>query len=108
MPDPKTKTPKIILITENSKYDQDSGRYNKFIEFNGRKFKIQYEVRNGARSMSAHVMDPNGIFQYILTERDLGTNFAFNASYVSSENLKQRDAKLGTEVIEKMIQQIYK
>lgn len=98
---------KIVTITENGKYDSNFGRMNKFIEFNGRKYKLMFDLRNGGCDITAMVMNSDGEFKHLLGKNDLYP-YTPTASYVSSGTEKEREAKKAIECLESLIKQIHK
>lgn len=98
----------IVTICENGIYDSNRGRYNKFIEFNGKRYKLLFDLRNGGRDVTAMVMNDNGEFKHLLCLNDLGNLYVGTSTYVSLPTEKERDAKKAIECLENLIKVIHK
>ena len=87
------------------KIDNNRGNIQEIIEFNGKKFKISAELRNGGSTLKAEIMDSNGAFQFVLGNLDV--NFEYTTSYVSGENRKEADMNTGIDEMKKVIKKVY-
>ena len=87
------------------KIDNNRGNIQEIVEFNGKKFKIVSELRNGGNTLKAEIMDSDGVFQFILGKLDV--NFEYTASYVSNKFEKEADLLTGIDAIKSVIKKIY-
>jgi hypothetical protein len=87
------------------KIDNNRGNIQEIIEFNGKKFKISAELRNGGSTLKVEIMDSNGVFQFVLGNLDV--NFEYTASYVSDKFRKEADMNTGIDEMKKVIKKIY-
>ena len=87
------------------KIDNNRGNIQEIIEFNGKKFKIVSELRNGGSTLKAEIMDSDGVFQFVLGNLDV--SFEYQASYVSDRNRKEADMLTGIDVIKSVIKKVY-
>jgi hypothetical protein len=92
-------------INKVIKIDNNQGNIHEIIEFNGKKFKIMAELRNGGSSLGAEIMDSDGIFHFVLGRLDV--NFEYTASYVSEKNRKEADMETGINAIKNVIKKVY-
>ena len=90
---------KVIKINNNR------GNIQEIVEFNGKKFKIVSELRNGGNALKAEIMDSDGVFQFVLGNLDV--SFEYQASYVSDRNRKEADMLTGIDVIKSVIKKVY-
>ncbi len=100
-----TQTSPVKVLHETQLINRDSARVCKIVEFNGKKFKIIYDLRNGISDLSCYVMDNYGAFQFALNKYDIGHNFT--CSYVNNEETKKSDIKVALDLCEKVIIKIY-
>ena len=90
---------KVIKINNNR------GNIQEIIEFNGKKFKIIAELRNGGNTLKAEIMDSDGVFQFVLGSLDV--DFTYQASYVSDRNRKEADMLTGIDKLKSVIKKVY-
>jgi len=100
-----TSESKIKVLHETKIINRDSARDCKIVEFNGKKFKIIYDLRNGISDLSCYVMDIYGAFQFTLNKYDIGHNFT--CSYVSNEDSKQKDILNAIKLVNEVLIKIY-
>ena len=86
---------------------KNCGVVTQFIEFNKKKFKLQYECTNGSNRLSVQIMNNDGEFSTVITTSEVGDKFEFKASYVSDSSKKLEDALRGLGVLQTMIEEIY-
>jgi hypothetical protein len=84
---------------------EEKGFITEMVEFNGKKFKIIAELRNGGAGINGKIMDGDGVFQYILTILDI--DFVYSESYVSDVNRKTIDMEKGIFAMKKVIKKLY-
>ena len=87
------------------KIDNNRGNIQEIIEFNGKKFKISAELRNGGNTLKAEIMDSEGVFQFVLGNLDV--NFEYQASYVSDKFRKEADMNTGIDELKKVLKKVY-
>ena len=87
------------------KIDNNRGNIQEIIEFNGKKFKIVSELRNGGNTLKAEIMNSDGVFHFVLG--DLDVDFNYQASYVSDRNRKEADMLTGIDAIKSVIKKVY-
>ena len=100
----KTKTP-IKVIHETKIVERDRARLTKIFEFNEKKFKFIYDLRNGASDASVYVMDSDGEFKFVLNKYDVGHEFS--VGYVSNPSDKEIDIKKAVKLVEEVVIKIY-
>ena len=71
---------------------------------NPKTFKIRYGNRNGSQDLDCYIMDPNGVFQLVLTKYDLGFDFV---SYLASDDHKKENCDKALKLAENIIVKIY-
>ena len=101
----KTKSP-IKVIHETKIVDRDKARLTRIFEFNEKKFKLIYDLRNGVSDLSVYVMDSDGEFKFVLNKYGIGHEFS-TASYVSGPNDKEIDIKKAVKLAEEVVIKIY-
>lgn len=96
-----------IMKTINKvvKFAQYQGNIQEIIEFNGKKFKLIAELRNGGSTLEAKIMDSNGVFQFVLGKMDV--EFVYTASYVSDNRVKEANMNTGINALKTVIKKIY-
>ena len=68
---------KVIKINNNR------GNIQEIVEFNGKKFKIVSELRNGGNVLKAEIMDSDGVFQFVLGNLDVDFKYKpINENYL--------------------------
>ena len=92
-------------INKVIKIDNNRGNIQEIIEFNGKKFKIVSELRNGGNTLKAEIMDSDGVFHFVLGNLDV--DFKYHASYVSDRNSKEADMLTGIDAIKSVIKKVY-
>jgi len=100
----KTKTP-IKVLHESKFVDRDRARLTRIFEFNEKKFKLVYDLRNGVSDVSVYVMDSHGDFKFVLNKYDIG--YEFSVGYVSNPNDKEIDIKKAVKLSEEVVIKIY-
>ena len=99
-----TKSP-VKVLHESKLVDKDRARYTRIFEFNEKKFKFVYDLRNGVSSASVDVMDSNGEFKFVLSKYDLG--FEHSVSYVGSIPVKETDIIRAVKLVDEVVSKIY-
>ena len=99
-----TKSP-VKVLHESKLVDRDRARYTRIFEFNEKKFKFVYDLRNGVSNATVDVMDSNGEFKFILSKYDLG--FEFGVSYVGWPGDKQKDILKAVKLVDEVVPKIY-
>ena len=95
------------LLNSSKKINNNGGRIHHIVEFNNKKFKIISALENGRTTLEARIMNSDGVFDFILSNNDL--NYDFNdASYVSSQNIKNAALNEGLDKMKELIKKIYK
>ena len=100
-----TKNSPIKVLHESKIVDKDRGRYTRVFQFNEKKFKLIYDLRNGVSDVSVYVMDSQGEFKFVLNKYDIGHEFS--VSYVSNPNDKEIDIKNAVKLVEEVVIKIY-
>jgi len=99
-----TKSPMKVLH-ESKLVDKDRGRYTRIFEFNEKKFKLIYDLRNGVSDVFVQIMDSSGEFKFVLNKYDLG--FEFGVSYVGYPADKEKDILKAVKLVDEVIPKIY-
>jgi hypothetical protein len=99
-----TKSPMKVLH-ESKLVDKDRGRYTRIFEFNEKKFKLIYDLRNGVSDVFVQIMDSSGEFKFVLNKYDLG--FEFGVSYVGYPADKEKDIIKAVKLVDEVIPKIY-
>lgn len=99
-----TKSP-VKVLHESKLVDKDRARYTRIFEFNEKKFKMVYDLRNGISSVTVDVMDSNGEFKLVLNKYDLG--FEFGVSYVGYPADKEKDILKAVKLVDEVVPKIY-
>jgi hypothetical protein len=99
-----TKSPMKVLH-ESKLVDKDRGRYTRIFEFNEKKFKLIYDLRNGVSDVFVQIMDSSGEFKFVLNKYDLG--FEFGVSYVGYPADKEKDILKAIKLVDEVIPKIY-
>jgi protein-tyrosine-phosphatase len=95
------------VLNSSQKINNNGGRIHQIVEFNNKKFKIISALENGRTTLEARIMNSDGVFDFILSNNDL--NYDFNdASYVSSQNIKDAALNEGLDKMKELIKKIYK
>ena len=114
----KTKT-QIKVIHETKIVGRERARLTRIFEFNEKKFKLVYDLRNGVSDLSTYIMDLNGEFKVVLNKYDIGHEFktrtqqgchgcnGITTSYVSGLNDKEIDIKKAVKLTEEVVIKIY-
>ncbi len=81
----------------------------KIIKINGKKFKIEYDNRNGSPlgfdyRFSSSVMDDNGTWKYVAETKEI--NY-MPCSYVCDEDKRKQDAINFIDAMQKHLEKIY-
>jgi len=100
-----TTTSKIKVIHESKLVDKDRGRYTRIFEFNEKKFKLIYDLRNGVSDVFVQIMDSSGEFKFVLNKYDLG--FEFGVSYVGYPADKEKDILKAVKLVDEVVPKIY-
>lgn len=100
-----TKNSPIKVLHETKLVDKDRARHTRIFEFNEKKFKLVYDLRNGVSDVSVYVMDSNGEFKFSLNKYDLG--FEFGLSYVSYPADKEKDILKAVKLVDEVVIKIY-
>lgn len=74
---------KIKTINRVHKPLQYNHTLNEIIEFNGKKFKIHANIRNGGTTLQASIMKGDGSFEVILAQNDVDFTYT---EYCGGEN----------------------
>lgn len=98
---------KINILVENEYSGTNHCRITKFIEYNDKRFKLVFDLRNGGRDIIGMVMDSHGVFQQILSKLDLGDTYKLTSSYVSDYDEQLRDGKNAIKLLENLIKILY-
>lgn len=99
-----TKSPMTVLH-ETKLVDRHQGRLTRIFEFNEKKFKLIYDLRNGGSDLNVYIMDSNGEFKFILNKYEIG--YSFGVSYVSYEEDKEKDIVKAIKLSDEVISKIY-
>jgi len=99
-----TKSP-VKVLHESKLVDKDRARYTRIFEFNEKKFKMIYDLRNGISDASVAVMDSSGDFKFVLNKYDLG--FEFGVSYVGYPADKEKDILKAVKLVDEVLSKIY-
>ena len=99
-----TKSP-VKVLHESKLVDKDRGRYTRIFEFNEKKFKLIYDLRNGVSDVLLTVMDSSGEFKFVLNKYDLG--FEFGVSYVGYPADKEKDILKAVKLVDEVVPKIY-
>ena len=101
----KTTTATIKVLHESKLVDKDRARYTRIFEFNEKKFKLIYDLRNGVSDVLLTVMDSSGEFKFVLNKYDLG--FEHSVSYIGSIPVKEADIIRAVKLSEEVVSKIY-
>ena len=99
-----TKSP-VKVLHESKLVDKERARHTRIFEFNEKKFKLIYDLRNGVSDVSVYVMDSSGDFKFVLNKYDLG--FEHMASYVGSIPVKETDIIRAVKLVDEVVSKIY-
>ena len=99
---------RIKLITETNTFNTNSnlGVVTRFIELNGKKFRLIYECSNGTHRLDVAVMLADGSFEQILNRNTIGGKMEF-VSYVSAVTDKEKNAKNCFTIAENLLEKLY-
>jgi len=100
-----TTTATMKVLHESKLVDKDRARYTRIFEFNEKKFKLIYDLRNGVSDVLLTVMDSSGEFKFVLNKYDLG--FEFSISYVGYPADKERDILKAVKLVDEVVPKIY-
>lgn len=94
------------LLWNNQKIQERSASCVSFYEFNGKKFRICFLLRNGEQKITTQIMDNNGVFHVIFNRYDI--DFDFTSSYLDDYSNKRKDIAEATNKMLELITTIYK
>lgn len=100
-----TKNSSIKVLHESKIVDTDKARCTRIFQFNEKKFKLIYDLRNGVSDVSVYVMDSEGEFKFVLNKYDLG--FYHNTGYVGSIPVKETDIIRSVKLVDEVVIKIY-
>ncbi len=92
-------------INKVIKIDNNRGNIQEIIEFNGKKFKIVAELRNGGNTLKAEIMGSDGVFHFVLGSLDV--DFTYQASYISTLTIKEVNMLTGIDKLKSVIKKVY-
>jgi hypothetical protein len=86
---------------------------NEIVEYNGSKFKIHTNIRNGGSNLNVKKMDGEGIFQLVLSESDVDYPLrnlmrSQHISYVSEKDRIEVLLNNGIKEMKKVLEKVYK
>ena len=94
------------ILNASESINNNYGRIQQIVEFEGKKFKLISELRNGGNSLSAELMDSEGIFRFVLGNNDVGYDFD-GESYVSTQSRKDASLNTGLDKLKAVIRKVY-
>lgn len=100
----KTKSP-FKVLHESKLVERDRARLTRIFEFNQKKFKLIYDLRNGVSDVNLYVMDSQGEFKFVLNKYDIGHEFG--VSYVVYPDEKEKDIVKAVKLVEEVVSKIY-
>lgn len=92
-------------INKVIKIENNQGNIQEIIEFNGKKFKIVSELRNGGNTLKAEIMDSDGVFQFVLGNLDV--DFKYKPSAPLTPALREENMLTGIDAIKSVIKKVY-
>lgn len=100
-----TKNSPIKVLHETKLVDKERARHTRIFEFNEKKFKLIYDLRNGVSDVSTYVMDLQGEFKFVLNKHDIGHEFV--VSYVGNPADKEKDILKAVKLVDEVVTKIY-
>lgn len=93
-------------INKVLKNKNDNTTLTEIVDHNGKTFRIVANIKNHSETLTASVMNSEGVFEFVLGLNDI--DFIFTASYVSHQPKIVMELEKSVAELKNVIKKVYK